>query len=43
MAGSAGQALEKITGQRFGLDREAWHRWWRQAGDDFLAGNQAPR
>jgi hypothetical protein len=41
VAGSAGQALERITGQQFGLDKDAWHRWWREAGDEFLAGAAA--
>jgi len=34
---SAGAALEKITAQKFGYDEDAWRRWWRENGDDFLA------
>jgi hypothetical protein len=34
---SAGAALEQITGQRLGSDEDAWGRWWRANGDDFLA------
>lgn len=37
MRGSAGAALEQITGQKFGYDENAWRRWWRDNGDDFLA------
>jgi hypothetical protein len=34
---SAGAALQEITGQGFGSDEDAWRRWWREHGDDFLA------
>jgi hypothetical protein len=35
---SAGEALEQITDQKFGRDEDAWRRWWREEGDEFLAG-----
>jgi hypothetical protein len=38
---SAGEALETITGQKFGRDENAWRRWWRASGDDFLASAAA--
>lgn len=38
--GSAGTALEQITGQTFGSDEDAWRRWWRKNGDDFLAASR---
>jgi len=41
VAKSAGEALETITGQSFGRDENAWRRWWRDAGDDFLASAAA--
>jgi hypothetical protein len=28
---AAVRALRKLTGQSFGLDRDAWMTWWRQA------------
>lgn len=34
-------ALEEITGQRFGRDEDAWRRWWREEGDDFIAAGAA--
>ena len=37
MRRSAGAALEQITGQKLGYDEDAWRRWWRENGDDFLA------
>jgi hypothetical protein len=40
---SAGAALEQITGQRLGIDEDAWRRWWRANADDFLtAAKKSP-
>jgi hypothetical protein len=38
---SAGAALERITGRSLGHDEDAWRRWWREHGDDFLASAEA--
>ena len=30
IGGKASQALKAITGQDFGMDPEAWRRWWEE-------------
>lgn len=31
----AAEYLAQVTGQIFGLDAEAWGRWWEQSGEEF--------